>query len=235
MYLYAKMREAEIEKKVADGEYQKQFQYFESNVKIREALEMRKQKVDRTLNAIRGDYSRAARDAEPILRLLSAPGRAPAQEQEELTRAIVSQEIKSRALVSFATLDNEMDRLASDAHKKWKQDIDTVAKKELVSRAEHDRLVEQVSRQSSAGEADPRLSVHAKEIVEIKSELAARTRQLEEYLSAVDNRLNALQKTVTVPTRISGAKAEDFVKVIFPLCALIVAGAGARQGAGRLE
>src|SRR5277367_4900848 len=76
-YTYGKMRDAEQEKRLADGEYQKQSQHFDSNHKLRVALETRKSKCDRLFQTARLDYTKAAQQAEPILRRIAEPAPLP--------------------------------------------------------------------------------------------------------------------------------------------------------------
>src|SRR5437016_4026864 len=109
------MKEAEQEKRLADGEYHKQSQYFENNSKLREAVEARRSRSERTLSTARSDYVKTAREAEPLLRRLSSEIPSGISDEETI-RKIIQAELKG--FVMFRDLDKEMDKLYGDLERK---------------------------------------------------------------------------------------------------------------------
>ena len=227
------MKEAEQEKRLADGEYQKQSQYFENNSKLRAAVEARRSKSERTLSIARSDYAKAAREAEPLLRQLS-PESPSEMIDEETIRRIVQAELKE--FVMFRDLDKEMDKLYGDLERKLQKktpsEVRAVVNQELKNythKSEFDRLTDQVkgmnvrTRQMSVSsdtsrDIDQRIGAQARDMESIRTELAARIAQQGKEIISLRERINNLQKDAALQQsqRIQmapGTKSDDIVKV----------------------
>lgn len=234
MYTYSKMRDAEQEKKSAEGDYQRQSQYFENNVKLKEAMESRRIRTERNFMVARSDYTKAAREAEPLLRELTsgAPENQSPAVKEDMVLDVVEKEIRDRKLVNFRMLDSELDKSERKMDAKWSQDLRTAITRETKNfalRTDHDRLAEQIralnvrGRQGSAAsesprEVDHRIVAHSRELDQIRLELASTQQQYTSDMSALAKQLQTLagqfgnQHSPRVRMN-SGAKPEDLIKV----------------------
>jgi hypothetical protein len=230
-YQYGKMREAEQEKKFADGEYHKKSQYFESNPKLRETLESRRMRSERNLNNARSDYTKAAREAEPMLRQLCAesPPTSATAVDEETIRRVVQNEL--RDYVRYRKMDQELATVERKLQKEFSSDVRTMVSKELKNythRSEYDRLVDQVRNLNVQGrhtsvssdtprEVDQRIIAQAREVENIKSELTTRTNQQSQEIASLKDRIDGLQMEPSFQSRrgqtIPATNAEDIAKV----------------------
>src|SRR5208282_6345988 len=127
------MRDAEQEKRLADGEYQKQSQHFDNNHKLREALETRKTKCDRIFETARSDYTKAAQQAEPILRRIAEPAPPPINNTliEDAVRKAMKRELKS--FPTFGDMKEDLGNLERKIAKQTVIDIRTEVNRELRS------------------------------------------------------------------------------------------------------
>jgi hypothetical protein len=226
------MKEAEQEKRHADGEYHKQSQYFDNNSKLREAVESRRSRSERTLSTSRSDYAKAAREAEPLLRKLSHESPS-ATVDEETIRKIIQVELKE--FVMFRDLDKEVDKLYDGLERKFHKtpaEIRAMVHQELKNythKSEFERLTDQIrgmnvrTRQMSVSsdtsrDVDQRIVAQAQDMESIRTELTAKTAQQGKELILLKERINNLQKDAALqqPQRIqmaSGTKSEDIAKV----------------------
>ena len=232
-YRYGKMKDAEQEMRLADGEYRKQSQHFDNNSKLREAVEARRSRSERALSTAQSDYTKAAREAEPLLRRLSSES-PTAITDEETIRKIIKTELKE--FVMFQDLDKEVDklydRLERKLQKKTPAEVRGVVNQELknyIHQSEFDRLADQVrgmnvrTRQLSVSsdtsrDVDQRIVAQARDMETIRTELAARTAQQGKEIISLKERINNLQKdgTLQQSQRIQmarGRKLDDIVKV----------------------
>ena len=227
------MKEAEQEKRLADGEYHKQSQYFDNNSKLREAVETRRSKSERTLSSVRSDYAKAAREAEPLLRRLSSESPSGTIDEETIRRII---QVELKEFVMFRDLDKEIDKLHDDLERKLQKktpaEVRAVVNQELKNythTSDFDRLADQVkgmnvrTRQMSVSsetsrDVEQRIVTQARDMESLRAELTARTSQQGKEISSLRERIKTLQKDTPLkqPQRIQktpGTKSDDIVKV----------------------
>jgi hypothetical protein len=227
------MRDAEHEKRLADGEYSKQSQYFENNAKLRETLEARRMRSERSFSNARSDYAKAAQEAEPMLRHLyaeSSPTSATAIDEETIRR-VVQNEL--RDYVRYRKFDQELTAVERKLQKEFSSDIRAAIGKELKNythKSEYERLVDQVKNLNVHGhgrhisvpsdisrDVDQRITAQAREVENIKSELTTRTNQQSQQISLLKDRINSLQMEPSFESQqaqtTSGTNADDIVKV----------------------
>jgi len=230
MYTYAKMRDAENEKRAADGDYQKFSQYFEDQPKTKEALESRRTKVQKNLVQARAEYEKAAREAEPLLRGLTSPPRVhppPPSVNDETIRQLVEREIKDRRLMTIYGFDDEIYKAQRKMEGKWTDDLRRELKGYAL-RGEHERLSSQVSalsvrqRQQSVSsdgsrELDHIVASNKRDIEHVRAEFASKTTEYHQEVNALKTQLSALQLKVnrhsTQPQVNSEVKPQDLAKV----------------------
>jgi len=236
MYHYSRMKDAEHEVRSADGDYYRQQQYFEANPKLREQLELRKSKTERNFSTARTDYTKAAREAEPLLRRLNTeniPPResAPSRVDEESVRKVVQQEMRitERTFVRFRDLETELDMVRGKlARELVKQDDLKVMLKKYALWHEHEKLVEQVRELSLRGrqrsvssdnsrDLDQRL-VQNREFDQVRAEFKTKTDQLGTEVAMLKGLFNNMHKDSDVQpgrrTKQDGnAKPEELAKV----------------------
>lgn len=229
------MREAEYEKKVADGEYLKQSQYFDNNSKLREVVESRRTRTERILLTTRTEYAKAAQEAEPMLRRLSSDYPSGTSIDEDTIRKIVRAELKD--FVMFQDLDKEIDKEVTSLERKIQKrisaDVRSMISQELkhyTQLADFEKLTEKVTEMSARGrqmsvssdtsrDVEQRIVAQTREVENIKSELATRTNQQAKEISILKDRINSTQRDATAQqsrrTQMPpGTKSEDIVKVI---------------------
>jgi hypothetical protein len=226
------MKDAELERSLAEGEYLKQSQYFVNNPKLRETVESRRSRTERALNLTRTEYAKAARDAEPLLRRLAGDNPSGAITDEETIRKIIRAELKD--FVMFKDMDKETTNLERKIQKRISGDMRVVTNQELkgyTRLSDFEKLADQVrgmnvrSRQRSVSsetsrEVDHRIVGQAKEVENIKSELVTRTNQQAKEISILKDQINSMQgDTTALQSRgiqmAPGTKSEDIVKVYF--------------------
>lgn len=236
MYQYSRMRDAEYEVRMADGDYQRQQQYFDGNPKLRETMESRKTKTERNFSTARADYAKAAKDAEPLLRRLNTENIPPKdlspRLDEETVRKVVQYELRSleRTFVRFRDLEAELDKVKAKLAREFSRpdDVKQLLKK-YVWRTDFDKLSEQVralsvrGRQASVSsdtsrDLDQRL-VQNREFDQIRAEFRGTTDQLTSELAMLKGLFNSMQRDHNLQPgrRIQmDAKSEDVVKVPLP-------------------
>jgi hypothetical protein len=238
-YTYGKMRDAEQEKRLTDGEYQKQSQHFDNNLKLREALETRKNKSDRIFQTARSDYNKAALQAEPILRRMTESPPPPISNTiiDEAVRKAMRRELEK--FPSFREMHGALGDLEDKIVKRTGNDIRAEVKRELrdyTHSSEFRGLSEQVrdltlrGRQTSVSsdtsrDKDYRTGAHPREVENARQELSSRQQDQGREIASLNDRLNTLhtqQKEIMVQQnrRIqmpTGARSEDIVKVSHPL------------------
>jgi len=237
MYTYSKMRDAEEEKKAAEADYQKFAQYFEINPRTKEAVEMRRSKVERTLMQARSEYGKAAREAEPLLRELASPPPVVPAVDEEMIRQLVEREIRERKLVTLRIFDEELDKWERKLENLWMKDIRR-GTEGFALRSEQDRLWMQVNnlgsrqRQNSvpsdgSRDVDQRILSHSREMDHIRAEIAAKARQHREDIASLEKSVSALQAQTNDKSSSSvqmgpGATLGDLLKVYPTLSTLTI-------------
>ena len=239
MYTYFKMRDAEQEKRLADADYQKFSQFFETNPKTKEALEARRNKVERNFKDAEKEYVQAAREVEPLLRGLTPTGpRSASSVSEEQVQIWVEREIRKENFVRLPVLDAELHNLDSKLVRGWKSEL----RREVhgcALQSDHDRLQRQVdalsarTRQLSgsddgARDTDQRIASNARELQKIRSELEARQRQYERDMAGLEQRLSTLQVSKPPPT--PDVPKESIVKVYLKHVSLIEDRRSASEG-----
>jgi len=234
-YTYGKMRDAEQEKRLADGEYQRQSQHFDNNHKLREALETRKNKCDRIFQTARSDYGKAAQQAEPILRRMAEPAPPPINTTfiEEAVRKVMKRELEK--FPTFREMDDSLGNLERKIAKQTGIDIRAEVKRELrdyTHSSDFRGLSEQVrdlklrGRQMSVSsdtsrDKDYRIDAQAREVENVRHELSSRQQEQGKEIARLNDRLNTLhtqQKDILVQQnrRVQmppGTRSEDIVKV----------------------
>lgn len=225
------MREAEHEKRLAEEEYRRQSQYFENNMKLRETLETRRTRSERNLSNARSDYTKAAREAEPMLQQL-CDERSPTSAtviDEETIRRVVRAEL--RDYVAYREMEQELKALGRRLQKEIPSDIRTTISKDLKNythRSEYERLMDQVKNMNVQGrqmsvpsdtsrDVDQRIIAQAREVENIKSELTTRTNHQSQQISLLKDRIDSLQmESSSQSLRAQAAprtSANDIVKV----------------------
>jgi hypothetical protein len=238
-YTYGKMRDAEQEKRLTDGEYQKQSQHFDNNLKLREALETRKNKCDRIFQTARSDYNKAAQQAEPILRRMTESPPPPISNTiiEETVRKVMRRELEK--FPSFREMHDALGDLEGKIVKKTGNDVWTEVKRELrdyTHSSEFRGLSEQVRdltmrgpqmsvSSDTPGDKDYRGGAPAREVENVRQELSSRQQEQGREIASLNDRLNTLHtkqreimvqqnRRIQMPT---GTRSEDIVKVSHPL------------------
>ena len=233
-YTYGKMRDAEQEKRLAEVEYQKQYQHFDSNHKLREALETRKNKCERVFQAARSDYNKAAQKAEPILRRITEPVPTPVNKTliEDSVRKVVERELET-----FPTY-REMKEDLGKLERKMKQcliDVETEVDRQLrdyTRSSDFSRLSDQVKdltlrgRQMSVSsdnsrDMDHKLGAQAREVENLRQEWSSQQQKQRKEIASLNDRLNTINRQhkeiVAQPTgrtqMAPGTRSEDVAKV----------------------
>jgi hypothetical protein len=212
MYQYSRMRDAEYEVRIADGDYSRQQQHFEANPRLRETLESRKSKTERNFTTARAEYTKAAKDAEPLLRRLNMETVNPPKDlsprlDEETIRKVVQHEIRSteRTYVRFRDLEVELETVKAKLAREFaRQDEVRQLLKKYTWRSDHEKLAEQVrglsvrGRQTSVSsdtsrDLDQRL-VQNREFDQVRAEFRGRTDQISNELTMLKGLFNSMQK-----------------------------------------
>jgi len=199
------MRDAEQEKRLADGEYQKQSQYFESNHKLREALETRRSKCDRAFETAWSDYTKAAQIAEPILRRIAEPA-PPINDAviEDVARKVTKRQLND--FPTFREMGDAMEKLERKTSKPPLADIRTEVRREMrdyTHSSDFKRLSDQVRDLSLRGrqpslssdtprDMDPRLGAQARDVENLKQEFSSRQQEQGREIASLNERLNTL-------------------------------------------
>jgi hypothetical protein len=220
------MKEAEHEKKLADAEFYKQSQHFDNNLKLREAVETRRTKSDRTLQSTRTEYAKVAREAEPMLRRIS-PDETTATNEDERVRKILAAEVKELHLVRYRDLEKELRTLST----KWRDFRDLVNRDldDFPRKGDLDRLADQVrsmnlrGRQTSVSsdtsrDVDRRIVAQAREVENLKTDLVARMKEMVKEISLLKDRVNSMPKDASSqqsqPIQMGpGTKSDDIANV----------------------
>jgi hypothetical protein len=208
-YQYGKMKEAEHERRLADLEYQKQFQHFENNVKLREAVEARRNKMERLLQNARSEYARAARESEPLLRRLNPEPSSP-DTTEDSARTILQKELKG--YVRFRDMDDEIHKIERKIQNDLPRDVRGLVGREMKNythKNEYDRLAEQVRNLSVRGlqqsesrdpsrprDVDSWIATNSPDLETLKTDLTTQTSRLNREMSSLKEDLASMQKDV---------------------------------------
>lgn len=231
MYEFGKAKEARQEHTATGLEYDKLKQHFASNPMLKESLETRKAKAEENARVAMLNYAKAASLAEPILRQWeNASERAP---DDESIRRIVKAEIKNLIsrdnYVTFGDLKADLSDLDKRHQKEWSADIRAAVNKEIASYArktEVEKLSEQVkemrtrertaSGSETARDMDHRIIAHAKEIEQLKLEIAKGLDKQHQALLLVKQSVAPKNESSQPPAKriqISGAQSDNVVKV----------------------
>ena len=221
------MKDAEIEKNQVENDWSKNSQYFESNPKLKETYDIRRSKVEQKYGAAKQDYTRAARDAEPLLRRIEdSQGGDMSRNMRDQVNRMISIEMRERGFVTLRRLDDQVEdaetRMIQESDRRRKEDL-----RDFVCLSEFERLSDQVknmnfsprSRQMSVSsdhgsrELDQRLPPKIENL----------WKDLNKEVRNLSDRVGNLQKEfVSQPqeqiSSTSSAKVEDTVRVNRPLC-----------------
>lgn len=203
------MREAEHERRLADLEYQKQFQHFENNAKLREAVEARRNKADRLLHNARSEYTRAARESEPLLNRLNSEPSSP-NTAEESARPILQKELKG--YVRLRDMDDEIHKMERRIQNELPHDVRGLVSREMKNythKNDYDRLAEQVKNLSVRGpqlsesrdtsrerNVDSSITTNSPDLETLKTDLTTQTSQLNTEMSSLKEALAIVQKDI---------------------------------------
>ena len=216
-----------------ENEYQRQYQYFENNLKVRDAIEARRARVERSLAVARAEYARAAGEAEPLLQRIDQMDKnvSPIAD-EEVIQQIIRNEL--RDYVKFRFLGEQLDSFQRKMYGQISDEARNVVIREMKDYthvSQHERLVDQVrglssrTRQSTAPpvapdssqEVDSKFAAQAKELENVKGELtnlsnlqSLQMSELKDQLQNIQEDLLRLLKRIEMPPE---TKSDDYTKV----------------------